>query len=205
MFLTEKQLAVLNFLRDFIHDKGISPTLDEMSQYFGVSKITVYEHVNALEKKGAITKTPNMARSITLVDNEPTATDAPAGLTIRGRVAAGAAIEAIEDQEMFSFEALAPDDDDRYMLRVEGESMIDAHICPGDLVVVEPAKTAHDGEIIVAMMPDESTGGVKATLKYFFHEGDHIRLQPANATMDPIRVKDVQINGRVVGVVRPTI
>ena len=69
MFLTEKQLAVLNFIRDFIQDKGISPTLDEMSQFFNVSKITIYEHVNALEKKGAITKTPNMARSITLVED----------------------------------------------------------------------------------------------------------------------------------------
>lgn len=207
MFLTEKQLAVLNFIREFIQDRGISPTLDEMSQYFGVSKITVYEHVNALEKKGAITKTPNMARSITLVEERPrSAPSHPAGLGIKGRIAAGAAIEAIEtDDDVFTFDALAPVDSDNYMLRVEGESMIEAHICPGDLVVVAPAKTAKNGEIVVAMLPDETTGGLKATLKTFYKEKGRIRLQPANATMKPIYVKDVEIQGKVVGVVRPRI
>ena len=204
MFLTEKQLAVLDFIRDFIHDRGISPTLDEMSQYFGVSKVTIYEHVNALEKKGAISKTPNMARSITLVDDE-----APAGahaLPIRGRIAAGAAIEAIETSEKFELQSLAPEQDDHYMLRVEGESMINDHICPGDLVVVKPTSTAHDNDIVVAMLPDESTGGRKATLKRFFHEGDRIRLQPANDTMDPIYIDgDLEVAGIVVGVVRPQV
>ena len=205
MFLTEKQLAVLNFIREFIQDRGISPTLDEMSQYFGVSKITVYEHVNALEKKGAITKTPNMARSITLVEEKPSRAAArPAGLSVKGRIAAGAAIEAVEtDDDVFTFDALAPTDGENFMLRVEGESMIEAHICPGDLVVVAPAKTAKNGEIVVAMMPDESTGGLKATLKTFYREKGRIRLQPANATMKPIYVKDVEIQGKVVGVVRP--
>jgi repressor LexA len=103
MFLTEKQLAVLDFIRDFIHDRGISPTLDEMSQFFGVSKITIYEHVNALEKKGAISKTPNMARSITLVDEQ--APTGAATLPIRGRIAAGAAIEAIETSEAFELKS----------------------------------------------------------------------------------------------------
>ncbi len=204
MFLTEKQLAVLTFIRDFISDKGISPTLDEMSQYFSVSKITIYEHVNALEKKGAIRKTPNMARSIQLVEDEPAA-PAPASLAIKGRIAAGAAIEAVESDEAFTFDSLASPDESHYMLRVEGESMIDDHICPGDLVIVEPVDTARDNDIVVAMLPDESTGGLKATLKRFFREKDHVRLQPSNATMDPIRVREVVIKGRVVGVVRPTV
>ena len=204
MFLTEKQLVLPNFIRDFIEDRGISPTLDEMSQYFGVSKITVYEHVNALEKKGAITKTPNMARSITLVEHKPARAAArPSGLSVKGRIAAGAAIEAIETDDVFTFDALAPDDTENYMLRVEGESMIEAHICPGDLVVVAPAKTAKNGEIVVAMLPDETTGGLKATLKTFYKEKGRIRLQPANASMKPIYVKDVEIAGKVVGVVRP--
>src|SRR5258706_11136388 len=99
MFLTEKQLAVLNFIRDFIRDRGISPTLDEMSQFFGVSKITIYEHVSALEKKGALRKTKNLARSIELVEPERPA--ASRALTVRGRIAAGAAIEACETQEAF--------------------------------------------------------------------------------------------------------
>ena len=205
MFLTEKQLAVLTFIREFIADKGISPTLDEMSQYFGVSKITVYEHVNALEKKGAIRKTPNMARSIQLVDEDESAAPPPRALDIKGRIAAGAAIEAIESSETFAFDSLASPEESHYMLRVEGESMIEDHICPGDLVIVEPQDTARDNDIVVAMLPDDETGGLKATLKRFFREKDHIRLQPSNATMDPIRVQDVEIQGRVVGVVRPTV
>lgn len=199
MFLTEKQLAVLDFIRDFIADKGVSPTLDEMSQRFGVSKITIYEHVNALEKKGAIRKTPNMARSITLVeDDEPAETK----LTVKGRIAAGAAIEAIEDTEVFTLDDLASADDGSYLLRVEGESMIEAHICPGDLVVIKPATTASNGDIVVAMLDDEETGGRKATLKRFFREQDHIRLQPENSTMEPILVSEVEVQGKLIGVIR---
>lgn len=203
MFLTEKQLAVLNFLRDFIRDKGLSPTLDEMSQYFGVSKITIYEHVNALEKKGAIRKTRNMARSISLVEDEGDA--APRSLPIRGRVAAGAAIEAIPDEQTFVFDDLAPPGDDCYLLQVEGDSMIDDHICDGDLVLIKPAKTARNGEIVVAMLPDELTGGLKGTIKRFFKEGGRIRLQPANKSMEPIYVREVEIQGKVVAVVRPSV
>jgi len=202
MFLTEKQLAVLNFIRDFIRDRGISPTLDEMSQYFGVSKITVYEHVNALEKKGALTKARNMARAITLV--EPRAPAAPRTLPIKGRIAAGAAIEAVELEESFALDDLAPAGD-TYLLRVVGDSMINAHICDGDLVVVQPADTARDGDIVVAMLPDDATGGLKATLKRFFREADAVRLQPENDHLTPLRVREVQVQGRVVGVVRSRI
>ena len=203
MFLTEKQLAVLTFIRDFIRDKGLSPTLDEMAQFFGVSKITIHEHVNALEKKGALTKTRNMARSIALV--EPGDGARPREILVRGRIAAGAAIEAIEESETFKLDDLAPPGDDCYMLHVEGDSMIDAHICPGDLVLVKPATTARNGEIVVAMLPDDQTGSLKGTIKRFYREGDGIRLQPANARLKPILVKDVAIQGRVVGVVRPRV
>jgi repressor LexA len=204
LFLTERQLAVLNFIRDFIRDKGISPTLDEMSQYFGVSKITIYEHVNALERKGAIRKTRNMARAIELIEEESTQ-PTPRSLTIRGRIAAGAAIEAIADEEQFQMTDLAPDEQDCYMLRVEGDSMIDAHICSGDLVIVQPTNTASNGEIVLAMLPDEATGGLKGTLKHFYREKGHIRLQPANTAMKPILVDDVEVHGKVVGVVRPKV
>jgi repressor LexA len=204
LFLTERQLAVLNFIRDFIRDKGISPTLDEMSQYFGVSKITVYEHVNALERKRAIRKTRNMARAIELIEEEPPL-PAPRALTVRGRVAAGAAIEAITDEESFQIEDLAPDEQDCYMLRVEGDSMIDAHICSGDLVIIRPTQSASNGEIVLAMLPDDATGGLKGTLKRFYKEKGRVRLQPANATMKPIVVDDVEVHGKVVGVVRPKV
>jgi repressor LexA len=204
MFLTEKQLAVLNFIRDFIRDRGIAPTLDEMSQYFRVSRITVHEHVNALEKKGALTKTRNMARSITLV--APAAAAAVSRtLPVRGRIAAGAAIEAIETDDAFALDDLAAPDTDCYMLQVEGDSMIDAHICPGDLVIVQPASTAQDGDIVVAMLPDEASGGLKTTLKRFFREGDRVRLQPANDSLAPIWTRNVQVQGKVVAVVRPRI
>ena len=204
MFLTEKQLAILTFLRDFIADKGFSPTLEEMSKYFGVSKITIYEHVKALEEKGAIRKEANKKRSIEIVEEETTASEAPrATLTIRGRVAAGDFIEAVEDEESFSLEDLAMDLGDCYMLRVEGDSMINDHICSGDLVIVSPTNTASNNDIVVAQVDDELTGGKKATIKRFFRERDHIRLQPANDALQPIRVPNVDIEGKVVGVVRP--
>jgi len=200
MFLTEKQLAVLNFIRDFIRDRGISPTLDEMSQYFGVSKITVYEHVSALEKKGALRKTRNLARSIELV--EPPAAAVRRALEVRGRIAAGAAIEAVDNPETIALDDLAPAGDACYLLRVVGDSMINAHICDGDLVVVQQADTARDGDIVVALLPDDGTGGLKATLKRFFREADAVRLQPENDRLKPLRVRDVQVQGRVVGVLR---
>jgi len=203
MFLTTKQLDILNFIREFIHDKQVSPTLGEMSQYFDVSKVTVYEHVKALEKKGAIRKMPNMARSITLVEDDPLPSIAT--LPIKGKIAAGAAIEAIPDEDTFSLTEMAPAGSDTYILQVEGESMINDHICDGDLVLVEPADTARDGQIVVALLPDEDSGGRKVTLKRFYREGDHVRLQPANDTMDPIRVKNPEIQGRVVGVIRPSV
>ncbi len=202
MFLTEKQLAVLNFVRDYIEDKGVSPTLDEMSQFFGVSKITIYEHVNALEKKGAIRKTPNMARSITLVEDEVTGSSQ---LAVKGRIAAGAAIEAIEDTETFTLDDLASADDGCFLLRVEGESMINDHICPGDLVVIKPTTSARDGDIVVAMLDDEDTGGKRSTLKRFYREHDHIRLQPANDAMEPILVSHVEVTGKLIGVIRTRI
>jgi len=202
VFLTEKQLAVLTFLRDFIADKGISPTLEEMSKYFGVSKITIYEHVKALEEKGAIRKEANKKRSIELVEDEPPVPAAPT-LMIKGRVAAGDFIEAVEAEESFSLEDLALDLGTCYMLRVEGDSMINDHICSGDLVIVSPTKTASNNDIVVAQIDDDLTGGKKATIKRFFREKDHIRLQPANDALEPIRVPSVDIEGKVVGVVRP--
>lgn len=203
MFLTEKQLAILSFIRDFIRDKGISPTLDEMSQYFGVSKITIYEHVNALEKKGALRKTRNLARSIELIESQPGT--ASRTLDIRGRIAAGSAIEAIDAPESFSMDDLHPPGSDAYLLRVVGDSMINAHICDGDLVLIQPADTAANGDIVVALLPDETTGADKATLKRFFRETDGVRLQPENPALQPLRVRHVRIQGKVIGVVRPAV
>ncbi len=211
MFLTEKQNAILTFIREFIADKGISPTLEEMAQYFGVSKITIHEHVKALESKGAIRKEANRKRSIELVENgsQPGHADAPPArvLSIRGRVAAGAFIEEVEAEEAFTMEDLARDLDSCYMLRIEGDSMIDAHICNGDLVIVQPAKSAENGQIVVARIDDEDTGGKKATVKRFYKERNHVRLQPANERLEPMILSqpDVEIEGMVVGVVRSSL
>jgi len=204
VFLTEKQQSVLAFLRDFIEDKGISPTLEEMSQYFGVSRVTIYEHVKALEAKGAVRKSPNRKRSIELVEPETAAEPVRSVLPIKGRIAAGDFIEAVETSEEFSLDDLAPQLDDCYMLRVQGTSMINDHICPGDLVIVSPTDSAENSDIVVAMVDDDLTGSRKATLKRFFREKDHIRLQPANDELEPILVREVEIQGRVIGVVRST-
>ena len=205
MFLTEKQQSVLAFIRDYIEDKGISPTLEEMSQYFGVSKVTIYEHVNALQEKGAVRKQPNRKRSIELVVDEQPAPTVGHVIPIRGRVAAGDFIEAIADNEEFSLDDLAPRMDDCYMLRVQGDSMINDHICPGDLVIVQPTQSAENNDIVIAMVDDDLTGNRKATIKRFFRERDHVRLQPANDLLEPIRVREVEIQGRVIGVVRATV
>jgi len=133
---------------------------------------------------------------------EPEAAAGRRTLLVRGRIAAGAAIEAIEDPQSMALDDLAPAGKDCYLLTVVGDSMIKAHICDGDLVLVQPADSARDGEIIVAMLPDEASGGVKATLKRFFREADAVRLQPENDALEPIRVREVSIQGRVVGVVR---
>jgi repressor LexA len=204
MFLTEKQQSVLVFIRDFIADKGISPTLEEMSQYFGVSKVTIYEHVKALQEKGAVRKAPNRKRSIEIIEEEQPAQPVRSVLPIMGRIAAGDFIEAVETSEEFALDDLAPRIDDCYMLRVQGNSMINDHICPGDLVIVEPTDTAENSDIVVAMVDDDLTGNRKATLKRFFREADHIRLQPANDELSPILVREVEIQGRVIGVVRST-
>jgi repressor LexA len=128
-------------------------------------------------------------------------------LVIRGKVAAGAFIEEVEADEDFSMEDLARDTHSCYMLRIEGDSMIDAHICDGDLVIIEPARSAENGQIVVARIDDEATGGKKATVKRFYKERNRIRLQPANERLEPMFLAqpDVEIEGRVVGVVRQRI
>lgn len=205
MFLTERQRDILDFIGDFIRDKGISPTLEEMSQFFGVSKITIYEHVKALEEKGAIRKSPNKKRGIELVTEEAAAPVEAASLEIKGKVAAGDFIEAVEDEDTFTLDSMSPDLTECYMLRVEGTSMINDHICPGDLVIVKPTPRADNNDIVVAMVDDDQTGGKKATIKRFFRETDHIRLQPSNDQLEPIRLPDVEVHGKVIGVVRPRI
>jgi repressor LexA len=203
LMLTEKQIRVLRYFRDYRREKGIAPTLDEAAQALGVSKITIHEHLNQLTKKGAIHRDRAKAREVAILHDpdaaEPAAVtmDVPT-LPLVGRIAAGSPIEAIEDREDVSLTDLVPTGDNMYMLRVRGKSMIEDHIDDGDLVVVERRETAKDGDIVVAILEDEV-----ATLKRFYREPNGmIRLQPANAAMEPIFTSRVQLRGVVRGVIR---
>lgn len=201
LMLTEKQIRVLRYFRDFRREKGIAPTLDEAAAALGVSKITIHEHLKQLTRKGAIYRDRAKARAVAIL-HDPDATEEQIPnlptLPLLGRIAAGRPIEALEDREDISLAELVPTGDSMYLLRVRGKSMIEDHIDDGDLVVVERRENANDGDIVVAILEDE-----EATLKRFYRERNGlIRLQPANSSMEPIYVQRVQIRGVVRGVIR---
>ncbi len=203
--LTEKQITVLRFFRDYHREHGIAPTLEEAAQALGVSKITVYEHLNNLQKKGAIHRDKAKARAVSITydpDAGPSQEVPLPGLPVLGSIAAGRPIEAIEDREEVAIDELVPivnrtTGEGNYLLRVRGKSMIEDHIDDGDLVVVERRQTASNGDIVVAILEDE-----EATLKRFYREGERIKLQPANSSMEPIFPDKIQIRGVVRGVIR---
>lgn len=197
LYFTEKQLHILNFIKDFVDEHEISPTLEEIAQYFKVSKITIYEHINALEKKGALRKSKNRARSIELISRKDRESASRLNVPILGTIAAGSPIEAVEIPESFDVGEMFPDSRQCFLLRVRGDSMIEDQIADGDLVIVERRQEPENGEIVVAILNEND-----ATLKRFYREGDKIRLQPANSTMSPIYTDDVEIRGVVIGVLR---
>ena len=160
-----------------------------------MNKVTVFGHVRELERKGAITRGErHTSRSIQSAEETPRDSDK---IQILGRIAAGAPIETIEHPEELSLQDLVPPGREVYALRVKGNSMIEDAICDGDLVLIERREEARDGETVVAVLPGE-----EATLKRFYLEEDGVRLQPANSTMEPIRVPAVEIRGVVVSVIR---
>ena len=199
--LTRRQRDILEFLRQYTEREGLSPTLEEIAQHFGVNKVTVFGHVSELERKGVIERAaPGISRGLRLVEEEPTGeshADQQPSVAILGNIAAGAPIEAIEAPEQLDLNALIPEGKDVYALRVNGNSMIEDSIRDGDLVLIERRNTAHNGETVVAILE-----GDEATLKRYYKEADRIRLQPANAAMEPIFVDDIQIRGVLIGVVR---
>lgn len=194
--LTRRQREILDYYQAYSEEAGISPTLEEAAQHFGVSKVTIFGHVKELERKGILRRAkPGISRGLQIV-GEGTR---PGGcLHVLGTIAAGAPIETLEEPEVLDLGDLAPDGKDVYVLRVKGNSMIEDSIRDGDLVVVERTSKAWNGQIVVAVLPDE-----EATLKRYYEEPDgRIRLQPANSTMQPIVVPKVEIRGVVLGVVR---
>jgi repressor LexA len=193
--LTERQQAVYVFIREKIRGRGYGPTVREIGSQFGIhSPNGVVCHLKALEKKGLITREPNMSRAIQLAA-EPIE---DRSLPLAGRIAAGVLHQAIEQNERVDFETMFdPADKDLFVLEVNGDSMIEDQIADGDFVVIRKQKTARKGQIVVAIT-DEG----EATLKRWFPERNRIRLEPANSAMKPIFVRDAQVVGVVVGVVR---
>lgn len=193
--LTERQQAVYNLIRELIVRRGYGPTVREIGEEFQIkSPNGVMCHLKALERKGLITRSPNKSRAIELTQAADRSAKA---LQFAGQIAAGPTTLAFEQNERVDFSDLFFADD-RFVLRVSGDSMIDAHITDGDYVVVQRKQTARPGDMVIAQT-DEG----EATLKYWYPEGNRIRLQPANSEMGPIYVNDCQVLGTVVGVVRP--
>lgn len=203
MNLTPKQLRVLEFVRQYRESHGYSPTMQEIADELGVSKVTVFEHVQALVSKGALERDPNRARSLLPVDETATqASDNESTIRLAGRIAAGYPIEKCEDRDEINLgEIFGPRrgrHGEMFALQVEGDSMRDEGIFDGDYVIVEKRDTARNGERVVALLPDG-----ESTLKTFFREKDGtIRLQPANPDFEPIIVRDCRIQGVVIGVLR---
>ena len=200
MPLTKRQKEILDYIATSIEDQGYAPSFEEIAESFGYSSLaTVHEHLSNLERKGYIRKSYNESRSIELIGH---GRGTPVvELPLLGAVAAGLPIEAVRDTETL---AVPPDmvsrRRDNYVLRVEGNSMIEEQIRDGDYIVVQAQDRAEDGQMVVALVGDES-----ATVKKLYREAaGKIRLQPANPTMEPIFVDadDVRIQGVVVGVIR---
>ncbi|MCC6672026.1 MAG: transcriptional repressor LexA [Planctomycetes bacterium] len=200
LMLTEKQIRVLRYYRDYKRENGIAPTLEEAAEALGVSKITIYEHLSHLQRKGAIHRDKAKARAVSILfdpDRDRQVAEVEKALPLLGMIAAGRPIEALEDREDILLDDLIPTGDGFYLLRVKGKSMIEDHIDDGDLVVIERRETARDGEIVVAIL-----NGGEATLKRFYRDNGRVRLQPANASMAPIYPNECEIRGVVRGVVR---
>jgi repressor LexA len=195
--LTPKQLRVLTFIRDYTNARGYAPTMQELADEFQVSKVTVFEHIAALQKKGYLRRARHKARSLQLSEQIDFPDERPTRLRLVGTIAAGKPIEALEEREVLDLEELFVSPAETFVLRVRGDSMIDDRICDGDYVVVERRDTARDGETVVALLDED-----EATLKRIYREPDGIRLQAANPNFPPIRTKHVRIQGVVVGVVR---
>ncbi len=202
MNLTPKQQRILTLIRDSRLTRGYSPTMQELADDLGVSKVTVFEHVEALIKKGALRRDANKARSLELTADCLLPDESrPTRLPLVGSIAAGSPIEAVEQREFLDLEALfaAPrSSGEIFVLEVRGDSMIDEHIAEGDFVVCRKADTARNGQTVVALLPEDN----EATLKKFYKDRGRIRLQPANEKYEPIWVDHVQIQGVVIGVVR---
>ncbi len=203
MALTKRQKEVLDFISGFVEEHGYSPSYEEMAEGLNLASLaTVHKHVSTLETKQYLRRSYNQSRSLEVTDKYQSDVR-PHGLhmevPLEGRIAAGAPVESFADKECLQFSEFVGGAN-TYALEVRGDSMIEDHICSGDYVLVERVNEVRDGEIVVALV-----NGSEATLKRFYREPDGtVRLQPANAAMDPIRVpmEALEIQGRLLAVLR---
>jgi repressor LexA len=198
LHLTKRQQEIFEFIKRYAAKYGYPPTVREIGKAVGLaSSSTVHAHLANLEKYGLLKRNPAKPRALELLFDKAKQAITPAGLPLVGQVAAGQPILAEENiEEYVQVPAIAGGEEGEYVLRVAGESMREAGIMEGDFVVVRPQDTAKNGDIVVALV------GEDATVKRFFKEKDHVRLQPENSAMEPIRSSDVRVLGRVVGVFR---
>jgi repressor LexA len=200
--LSKRQEDILSFIKEEVRAKGYPPSVREIGEAVGLaSSSTVHGHLARLESKGLIRRDPTKPRAIEVLDlHSPTMTmPGVINVPIIGKVTAGLPITAIENvEDYFPLPAsFAPADENIFMLEIMGDSMIDAGILDGDYVVVKQQRTANNGDIVVAMTEED-----EATVKRFFKEKDHFRLQPENPTLEPILLQNVTILGKVIGVYR---
>jgi len=196
--VTPRQLEILRLIRDFRERRGYSPTMQELGDRLGLTKVTVFEHVGALERKGLLLRgAKHKARSLQVCEEFEFPDEQRGGLRLVGRIAAGGPIEAIENPETLDLESMFDRGDGTFVLAVSGDSMSDEHICDGDYVVCRKCNTARNGEVVVALVDDG-----EATLKRFYREGERIRLQPANEKYEPMYPRNIEIQGVVIGVIR---
>ncbi|MBI1789953.1 MAG: transcriptional repressor LexA [Acidobacteria bacterium] len=205
MAVTKRQKQVLDFIAHFIDDNGYSPSYEEVARGLGLASLaTVHKHISTLETKQYLKRGFNQSRSLDLgpkyIQEQRRHRHEPSlEIPLLGRIAAGAPVEAMPQQETLRFGDFAGNPD-VYALQVRGDSMIEDHICDGDLVLVDRTPHVRDGDIVVALVEGRET-----TLKRFFREpGDMARLQPANSSLQPIHValKDLEIQGRLLAVLR---
>ena len=196
--LTKRQQEIFDFVKRHVHEHGYPPTVRDIGKAIGLtSSSTVHAHLGNLERLGLLRRDPTKPRAIEVLVDKARQSVKPPGLPLVGQVAAGSPVLADENiEEYVPVPGIAGGEDGEFVLRVNGDSMRDAGILDGDHVVVRKQETARNGEIVVALVGEE------ATVKRFFKENDHIRLQPENDQMEPIRTRELDLVGRVVGVCR---
>ena len=196
MYFTEKQLRIMEFIQQFREERGISPTLDEIASNFGVTKITVYEHVNQLERKGALKREKFRARSIELLAPVEER-KARYSMPLMGNFREGLPIEATEEREDLNISEMLPYGRNFFALRVRGNELTNDHLTDGDLIIAEKRELVDNGDVVVAVL-----NGGKACLKKFYREENQIRLQSPNGSMESQLVTHADIRGVVVGILR---